>query len=654
MVESYKSINKFLGIYILLSILVCLTINKFNILIPYYVAITFASMIGILSFIINEIYLDITSNIIYKNISYLFAYLGVLKLLLILYNIYQNNVFNITVKSMDNINLLVEAFLFYLIIHTYRMKYNFKKIIYIMTFSIITLYSILMYCNTNHMLQKNILKINLIVLVFGMIIQCINLFDLKKMNKHLDVNTINDLTIIIISKLGIGLVLFTGETFDKNNMEYILFFILIVLNIICSYTVTRLLIRDIIKKPNKNLYDNLIKEKNKFEEILIDIEDKKEEIRKYKNWVEESLMIIPLGIILCEDNKIIFINKQMKSYLNIKNVSEIIGFDYERLIMSRSNKICGNKLLTNNVRLKFKDNEFLGEEINIKDNEKDSILNMIIIQDLNAKIQIEKLKNTLEQNKIIELGRNEMLSNISHEFKTPVNVIYSTAQLLDLEKTQNDYKKLHEYNILIKRNCDRLIRMINNFIDSTKFEANIINMDLKIINIVSLVEDLTMSIINFAQNKNIEVIFDTEEEEIYILADIDFIERIILNVLSNAIKYNSENGSIFVNIIDEENKVIIEIIDTGFGIPGNKLNKLFNRFERFDNNNLSHEEGTGLGLNIVKQMVDALKGDIKVVSKEGEGTTIRIIFDKQSKKEDQITDTYDGMSRRVALELSDI
>ena len=80
-----------------------------------------------------------------------------------------------------------------------------------------------------------------------------------------------------------------------------------------------------------------------------------------------------------------------------------------------------------------------------------------------------------------------------------------------------------------------------------------------------------MSIINFAQNKNIEVIFDTEEEEIYILADIDFIERIILNVLSNAIKYNSENGSIFVNIIDEENKVIIEIIDTGFGIPRKQI-----------------------------------------------------------------------------------
>lgn len=100
-----------------------------------------------------------------------------------------------------------------------------------------------------------------------------------------------------------------------------------------------------------------------------------------------------------------------------------------------------------------------------------------------------------------------------------------------------------------------------------------------------------MSIINFTHNKSIEVIFDTEEEETYILADIDF----------------------------------IEIIYTGCGIPGNKLDKLFNGFKRFDNN-LSHEEGT----------------------------TIRIVFDKQSKKEEQITDTYNDMPRRVALELSDI
>lgn len=146
------------------------------------------------------------------------------------------------------------------------MKYNFNKIIYIMT-----LYSMLIYCNVNHILEKSILKINLIVLVFWMIIYCINLFDLKKMNKYLGIDTINDLT-IIISKLAMGLVVFSGEIFNKNSMEYILFFIVILLNIICAYAVIRLLIRDIIIKPNKNLYDNHIKEKNKFESII-----------KYKN-----------------------------------------------------------------------------------------------------------------------------------------------------------------------------------------------------------------------------------------------------------------------------------------------------------------------------------------------------------------------------------
>lgn len=186
-------------------------------------------------------------------------------------------------------------------------------------------------------------------------------------------------------------------------------------------------------------------------------------------------------------------------------------------------------------------------------------------------------------------------------------------------------------------------------------EHNIIlNLDLKVINLVSLVEDLTMSVLNFAKDKKIKVIFDTEEEEIPVLADIDFIERIVLNILSNAIKYNRENGNIFVNIKCKDENLIIDVTDTGVGIPEEKLSKLFNRFERFDNNNLAHEEGTGLGLSIVKQMVDALKGDIKAISKIDQGTTISIIFDKYNIKEKQTIYTYDDTSRRVAMELSDI
>ena len=635
--------KKFLKIYLLSCILICIIINQFNILIPYYIAIIFSSTLGILSYTISKICLDIRENRVYEDISISIAYIGLLNVLYVIYDISHKNIFDYRLKSIAFIILLSEVFLFYLVIHKYKINYNIRKIVNTLTLIIIGLYIVTVYCTNINVLERFIKNVELFVLIFCIMIHCINLFHLKNMNKYLNINTIDDLKTIMITRLGRILIFATSEIFNQMQIKSLVFFIIIIVNIIYSYTIMKLLMRDIIKKPNENLYNNLINEKNKNEEII-----------KYKTWIYESLMLIPVGIILCKENEIIFINKKMKSYLNVKNENNIIGFNYEDLIISRSNKINDNNFSKNNIRLKFENKEFLGEEINLQGNEKDSILNMIIIQDLNREVQMEKLKDLLEQKNLIELGRNEMLSNLSHEFKTPVNVIYSTVQLLDLEKSQNDYEKLHEYNMLIKRNCDKLIRMINNFIDSTKFETNIISLDLKVINVVSLVEDLTMSVLNFAKNKNLKVIFDTEEEEIYILADIDFIERIVLNILSNAIKYNRENGNIFVNIKGKGEKVIIDVIDTGIGIPEEKLDKLFNRFERFDNNNLAHEEGTGLGLNIVKQMIDALKGDIKAISKMDKGTTISVIFDKYNIQEEQIIDTYDDMSRRVAMELSDI
>ena len=99
----------------------------------------------------------------------------------------------------------------------------------------------------------------------------------------------------------------------------------------------------------------------------------------------------------------------------------------------------------------------------------------------------------------MEKTRDEVLSNISHEFKTPVNVIYSTVQIQDLNLQKEDYDKILEFNKLIKQNCNRLIRLINNFIDSTKLENNKVEIHKKRVNIVSITEDITMSVINFAK-----------------------------------------------------------------------------------------------------------------------------------------------------------
>ena len=154
----------------------------------------------------------------------------------------------------------------------------------------------------------------------------------------------------------------------------------------------------------------------------------------------------------------------------------------------------------------------------------------------------------------MEKTRDEVLSNISHEFKTPVNVIYSTVQIQDLNLQKGDYDKILEFNKLIKQNCNRLIRLINNFIDSTKLENNKVEIHKKRVNIVSIAEDITMSVINFAKRQKIDVVFDAEQEELYCDIDIDQMERIMLNILSNAIKYNKPNGNIDVIVKDRKEK----------------------------------------------------------------------------------------------------
>ncbi|MDO5010863.1 MAG: sensor histidine kinase, partial [Intestinibacter bartlettii] len=169
-------------------------------------------------------------------------------------------------------------------------------------------------------------------------------------------------------------------------------------------------------------------------------------------------------------------------------------------------------------------------------------------------------------------------------------------------------------------------------------------------------EDITMSVINFAQRQNIQVIFDAEEEELYCDIDIEQMERIMLNILSNAIKYNRPNGNINVIVKDKKEEIYIEVTDSGIGIPKDRINSIFDRFERMENKNAVIKEGSGIGLSIVKKLVDALDGKIEIESELNEGTTVRIIF-KKSKQQNDIEEIYDisqHLEEKVNLEMSDI
>ncbi len=160
---------------------------------------------------------------------------------------------------------------------------------------------------------------------------------------------------------------------------------------------------------------------------------------------------------------------------------------------------------------------------------------------------------------------------------------------------------------------------------------------------------------NFAKSKNINIIFDTEEEELYCDIDVEQLERIILNILSNAIKYNKVNGNIDVIVKDKNEEVHIEVSDTGVGIPKDKVDIIFDRFERFDNKNAAIKEGSGIGLSIVKKLVDALGGKIEIKSEVDKGTTVRLIF-KKSNSQNNLEQIYDmqHLEEKVNLEMSDI
>lgn len=277
----------------------------------------------------------------------------------------------------------------------------------------------------------------------------------------------------------------------------------------------------------------------------------------------------------------------------------------------------------------------------------------ILIKYIFSKRKYEKrilkaMEEAEEGNKI----KSHFIANISHEVRTPVNVILSAVQLLEVNKT-TDQNKL----TIIKNNCFRLIRLINNVIDVRKVELEDVKLKLVHINIVNFIESLVNSILPYAEHKNLSVIFDTNEEDIIMKVDANKIERTILNLLSNAIKFSNENGIIKVNLEFTEELLRIVIEDNGIGINPEDKERIFDKFVQVDKSLTRNNEGCGIGLTISKSFVELHKGVIKVTSEINKGTKFivelpRFEMDKES---DQLIKLRESKLKEEAeIEFSDI
>ena len=254
-------------------------------------------------------------------------------------------------------------------------------------------------------------------------------------------------------------------------------------------------------------------------------------------------------------------------------------------------------------------------------------------QELNNKLN----ENKKLYNKLIETERykNNYFINLSHELRTPLNVILSVEQLissLNKEGKEISRDKMEVYMNALKGNSKRLLNLINNIIDTSKIDSGSYRLDKEKTNIISLVEDTALTMVELAQAKGIELIIDPEIEELFIECDKLDIERCIINLIGNAIKFTDSNGSIIVTISELSNMVKISVKDTGVGIDPKFHKSIFDRFSQVYNEVSEEFGGSGLGLTLTKNLVNLHGGEISVVSEKGMGSEFIILLPINNKQ----------------------
>ena len=281
----------------------------------------------------------------------------------------------------------------------------------------------------------------------------------------------------------------------------------------------------------------------------------------------------------------------------------------------------------------------------------------ITFQDISSKLRTERYLIEYEKIKKHEEVKNEFFANISHELRTPLNIFYSTVQLLDLKSNDMlvDFREVYEkHKQCLNLNCKRMLRLIDNIVDITKIDVGFTKPKFVNCDIVRVIEDITLSVINYAGNKNINMVFDTEIEEHIIKCDSSMIERAMLNLLSNGIKFTKENGNIFVNLYKDEQWVHIIVKDDGIGIPIDIQDMIFDRFIQGDRSLTRLNEGSGIGLSIVKSIVELNNGEIYLDSDGENGTEFEILLPNEKLDGDEYEYNYEVDIEKIELEFSDI
>ena len=360
---------------------------------------------------------------------------------------------------------------------------------------------------------------------------------------------------------------------------------------------------------NKNEIDNLA---DTFEEMTTKLQANLSEISTQKKQMETILLHMSDGIIAFNmEGKVILINPAATRALSIMEEDT----DFETIFKNVNIDINMEKIIyledwtSSEQKVKVKD-RYLNLAFEILKDEKDRPAGvMVLIQDITEHVKLDNM-------------RKEFVADVSHELKTPITSIMGYADTL----LETDHDKVIETKFLgvISSEAKRMSKLVTDLLSLSRFDSNKTNIVKEEFDLGELAKKCQEKLQIEIDKKHLQVHCLVTANVPPVYAEKDGIERVIINILSNSIKYTNENGTINIYVGFVYNDAYIKFIDTGIGIPEEDLERIFERFYRVDKARTREMGGTGLGLSIAKEILDRNNGTIDIKSKLNEGTEVVI------------------------------
>ncbi len=346
---------------------------------------------------------------------------------------------------------------------------------------------------------------------------------------------------------------------------------------------------------------------DKLKMTLGEISSEKSKMEAILNYMADGLIAVNV------QDEIIHANPKATQMLQISK-EEILHNNYDEIIKKTNHKLSLEYISKNNEK-------WIGTEILSIGNSTYRASYAPFINDIEEIGGLVLVIQDITEQQKLENMRREFVANVSHELKTPLTSIKSyTETLLD---GIDDRDLSNRFLNVINSEADRMSRLVRDLLQLSNFDYKQTRWDKVNKDLVKLIEGTVIKLEVTAKNKNQSLKFITDLKELNVSIDYDGIEQVLLNIISNAIKY-TEEGEIKVYLKSHDNIAEIKVIDTGIGIPEDDLPRIFERFYRVDKARTRELGGTGLGLSIAKEIIEGHGGAIDIRSNPNKGTEVTI------------------------------